>query len=143
MDNKDNNWYRLIKSLYTDVDDGVRKKLFENFIVNGVFIGGKRQNKARKEYHCNVPWAMLLDPTSGCNLHCIGCWSAEYGDKLNMDFNTLDSIITQGKELGIYFYVYSGGEPLVRKKDIIRLPYFRKSKKKLNNKFMKDLSGYS
>ncbi|SHL43606.1 Radical SAM superfamily enzyme, MoaA/NifB/PqqE/SkfB family [Anaerocolumna jejuensis DSM 15929] len=121
MDNKNNNWYRLIKSLYTDVDDGVRKKLFENFIVNGVFIGGKRQNKARKEYQCNVPWAILLDPTSGCNLHCIGCWSAEYGDKLNMDFDTLDSIITQGKELGIYFYVYSGGEPLIRKKDIIRL----------------------
>ena len=33
----------------------------------------------------------------------------------------MDSIITQGKELGIYFYMYTGGEPLVRKKDIIRL----------------------
>ena len=27
----------------------------------------------------------------------------------------------QGKELGIYFYMYTGGEPLVRKDDIIKL----------------------
>ena len=27
----------------------------------------------------------------------------------------------QGKELGVYFYIYTGGEPLVRKKDLIAL----------------------
>ncbi len=120
-DRKDSNWYTLVKSLYSDIDDGVRKRLFENFIIHAVFFGGKRQNKARKEHNCNIPWAILLDPTSGCNLNCIGCWAAEYGNKLNMNFDTLDSIISQGKELGICFYIYSGGEPLVRKKDIIRL----------------------
>jgi len=38
-----------------------------------------------------------------------------------MSYETLDSIIRQGKKLGTYMYIYSGGEPLVRKKDIIRL----------------------
>ncbi len=38
-----------------------------------------------------------------------------------MNFETLDNIIEQGKKLGVFFYIYSGGEPLVRKKDIIRL----------------------
>jgi len=33
----------------------------------------------------------------------------------------LDRIIREGKELGIYMYIYSGGEPLVRKDDLIRL----------------------
>ena len=33
----------------------------------------------------------------------------------------MDSIVTQGKELGIYFYMMTGGEPMVRKKDIIEL----------------------
>ncbi len=28
----------------------------------------------------------------------------------------MDSVITQGKELGTYFYMLTGGEPLVRKK---------------------------
>lgn len=116
-----NNWNRLVKSLWTDIDDGVRKKLFENFIINASVIGGKRQDRTREENGCNVPWAILMDPTSACNLHCIGCWAAEYGNKLNMDFNTLDDIIKQGKEMGVYFYIYSGGEPMVRKKDIIKL----------------------
>jgi len=121
FEDPDGNWSKLMKSAWTDIDDGVRKKLFENFIINASMIGGKRQDKARRENDCNIPWAILMDPTSACNLQCIGCWAAEYGNKLNMDFNTLDSIIKQGKELGVYFYLYSGGEPLVRKKDIIKL----------------------
>lgn len=75
----------------------------------------------RDKYHCNIPWAILLDPTSACNLHCKGCWAAEYGHNLNLSYNDIDSIITQGKELGIHVYIYTGGEPLVRKKDLIKL----------------------
>ena len=118
---ENNNWNRLVKSLWTDIDPGVRKRLFNNFIVNSVIIGCKRQNINKEKYDCNIPWAILMDPTSACNLHCTGCWAAEYGDKMSMDFDTLDSIIEQGKALGTYMYIYSGGEPLVRKKDIIRL----------------------
>jgi len=62
-----------------------------------------------------------MDPTSACNLHCTGCWAAEYGNKLNLSFEDMDSIVTQGKELGVYFYMMTGGEPMVRKKDIIEL----------------------
>lgn len=119
--NPDNNWTRLIKSLWTDIDDGVRKKLFENILINSVIVGEKLQDKVQERYQCNIPWAILFDPTSACNLHCLGCWAADYGNKLNMDYNTLDQIIEQGKELGVYFYVFSGGEPLVRKNDILKL----------------------
>ena len=62
-----------------------------------------------------------MDPTSACNLSCTGCWAAQYGDKNNLSFETMDSIICQGKELGTHFYIFSGGEPLVRKKDVIRI----------------------
>lgn len=121
MKDPDNNWNRLIKSMYTEIDDGVRKKLFENFLVNSAIIGSQKKNKCEEKYSCNIPWAILMDPTSACNLHCTGCWAADYGNKLNMSFETLDSIIEQGKKLGTYMYIYSGGEPLVRKDDIIRL----------------------
>ncbi|MGL6199087.1 MAG: radical SAM protein [Lachnospiraceae bacterium] len=116
-----NNWYQLIKSLWTDIDAEVRKTVFENFVVHASVLGMRRQNMNKEKYGCNIPWAILMDPTSGCNLKCIGCWACEYGNKLNMDYETLDSIIRQGKELGTYMYIYSGGEPLVRKDDIIRL----------------------
>lgn len=121
VEDPDSNWYRFMQSLWTDVDAEVRKTVFKNLIVQTFLIGNRRQKESREKYQCNIPWAILMDPTSACNLHCIGCWAAEYGNKLNMDYETLDSIIRQGKELGTYMYIYSGGEPLVRKKDIIRL----------------------
>ncbi|WP_027399428.1 radical SAM protein [Anaerovorax odorimutans] len=117
----DNNWNILMKSLFTDIDKDVRKKLFENFIVNSVVLGCRRKHEAEKEYNCNVPWTLLMDPTSACNLHCTGCWAAEYGDKLSMDFDMLDDIITQGKELGMHMFIFTGGEPLVRKDIVIKL----------------------
>ena len=121
IEDPDNNWYRLIKSLWTDIDDGVRKTLFENFIVNSALIGFPKECDNREKCGCNIPLAILMDPTSACNLHCTGCWAAEYGNKMNMDLDTMDSIIRQGTELGTYMYLYTGGEPLVRKKDIITL----------------------
>jgi len=121
IENPDNNWYQLMTSLWPDIDPEVRKTVFENFIVHSAVIGCQRQGKNKEKYGCNIPWAILMDPTSACNLHCTGCWAAEYGNKMNMDYETLDSIIRQGKELGTYMYIYSGGEPLVRKHDIIRL----------------------
>lgn len=33
----------------------------------------------------------------------------------------MDKIVTEGKALGVYLYMLTGGEPLVRKKDILRL----------------------
>jgi len=121
LDDPDNHWNQFIQKLWVDIDEDVRQTFFTNFIVNTGVIGIQRQNKAKQDNDCNIPWAILLDPTSACNLSCTGCWAAEYGDKLSMDYDTLDSIIRQGKELGTFMYIYSGGEPLVRKKDIIRL----------------------
>ncbi len=118
---RDNVWYRFMKSFWTDIHDHQRRLLFENFFLNACLLGKPRRDKAQEAYRCNIPWAILMDPTSACNLSCIGCWAAEYGDRMSMDYDVLDSIIRQGKELGTYFYIYSGGEPLVRKDDIVRL----------------------
>ena len=85
------------------------------------FRGYRTSQEMAKKYDCNIPWIILMDPTSACNMHCTGCWAAEYGNKYNLSYEDLDSIIEQGKELGIHAYLMTGGEPLVRKKDIIRL----------------------
>ncbi len=121
LEDPNNNMYQLIMSVMKDINTDVLKATFENFFLNANIIGWPRQEECRKKYGCNIPWAILLDPTSACNLHCTGCWAAEYGNKLNLTFDEIDSIIRQGKELGVYMYIYTGGEPLVRKKDIIAL----------------------
>ena len=114
------NWYQLAQKVW-DLDPGVRKTFFTNFIVNASLKGSALQKETEEKEDCNVPWAILLDPTSACNLHCTGCWAAEYGHKLNLSLETIDDIVTQGKKLGTYMYIYTGGEPMVRKKDIITI----------------------
>jgi len=121
VNDPDNVYHQLLLRILRDVDTEVLKTTFVNFALNANLVGWPKQEEARKQYGCNVPWAILLDPTSACNLHCTGCWAAEYGNKLNLSFDEIDDIIRQGKELGIYMYIYTGGEPLVRKADLIRL----------------------
>ncbi|MGI6764873.1 MAG: radical SAM protein [Anaerovoracaceae bacterium] len=116
-----NVWHIFVKKLFEEVDLKVIQKFIECFIVNANLDGEARARAIEEKYDCNVPWAILMDPTSACNLSCIGCWAAQYGGKHNLSYETLDSICRQGKEMGIYFYIFSGGEPLVRKKDIIKL----------------------
>ncbi|NLY88384.1 MAG: radical SAM protein [Firmicutes bacterium] len=115
------NWHLLVKKLFDEVDIKLIRKLVECFFVNANLEGAARARAAERKFDCNIPWAILMDPTSACNLNCTGCWAAQYGDKHNLSYETLDSICRQGKELGTYFYILSGGEPLVRKDDIIRL----------------------
>lgn len=121
LEDPKNNMNLLAMKILKETDPEVLKKVFENFFLNANILGGPRQEECRRKYDCNIPWAILLDPTSACNLHCTGCWAAEYGNKLNLTFDEIDSIITQGKDLGIYLYIYTGGEPLVRKEDIIKI----------------------
>ncbi len=117
----EDNWNRFVVKLCDEVDHEVLMATVRNFFVNASLSGMRKQEESRQKYGCNVPWAILMDPTSACNLHCTGCWAAEYGNKLNMSYGELDSIINQANALGTYMFLYSGGEPLVRKNDLIRL----------------------
>lgn len=110
-----------IRRILTETDPHVLKTGALNLGFEAFFHGTKTIRKMREIHQCNIPWLILMDPTSACNLHCTGCWAAEYGNRLNLTFEEMDNVIRQGKELGIYFYMYTGGEPLVRKTDIIRL----------------------
>lgn len=121
IENPEHPYYAYIRHLIHEVDSNVMKTAAVNFFINASLVGWPKQEKLRKEYNCNIPWAILLDPTSACNLHCTGCWAAEYGNKLNLTYGEISDIIRQGKELGVYMYIYTGGEPLVRKADLMRL----------------------
>lgn len=121
LNDPQNNWTRLVMKAYNEWDPFVRRKLFESLICNAALIGNSAIKVTSKKYGVSVPWTILMDPTSSCNLKCTGCWAAEYGHKMSMDFETLDRIIAEAKDLGIYMFIFSGGEPLVRKRDIIRL----------------------
>ena len=69
------NWYQLILQFY-QLDPGVRKALFQNLLINASLKGSATQDNTAEREGCNIPWAILLDPTSACNMHCTGCWAA-------------------------------------------------------------------
>lgn len=116
-----NKWMKYINKGLDELDPNVIRMTALNLGFEAAFHGTKTIRKSRKINKCNIPWVILMDPTSSCNLHCTGCWASEYGNKLNLSFDEMDSIVRQGKKLGIYFYMFTGGEPLVRKDDIIKL----------------------
>ena len=121
LEDKGSNVYQLVMRGLDEIDPTVFEDLAVTFAVDAAFDGWAKQEGLRSQYSCNIPWAILLDPTSACNLRCVGCWAADYGNRLNLTFDDIDSIIEQGKELGIHFYIYTGGEPLVRKADIVAI----------------------
>ena len=112
---------RYVTRMVNELHPNVLKTTLLDLGYEAFYNGTKTIREMRKIHNCNIPWIILMDPTSACNLHCTGCWAAEYGNKLNLTFEEMDSVITQGKELGVYFYMLTGGEPMVRKKDIIKL----------------------
>lgn len=118
---KDKTLNKYINRLIDEVDPHVLKTMALNLGFEAFMHGTKTIRKMREKYQCNVPWLILMDPTSACNLHCTGCWAAEYGNRLNLTLDEMDKVVTQGKELGVYLYMFTGGEPLVRKKDLIKL----------------------
>ncbi|MCR5715891.1 MAG: radical SAM protein, partial [Lachnospiraceae bacterium] len=117
----ENRWVKFINRVIDESDPHVAKMMLLNLGYEAFFRGTKTIRENREKYNCNIPWLILFDPTSACNMHCAGCWSGTYGHKNNLSYEDMDKIVTEGKALGTYLYMLTGGEPLVRKKDILRL----------------------
>ena len=116
-----NRWTNYIDKVIVETNPNVARMAMLNLGYEAFFRGTKTIRRNREKYHCNIPWLILFDPTDACNMHCKGCWSGTYGHKNNMTFEDMDKIVTQGKALGSYLYMMTGGEPLVRKADILKL----------------------
>ena len=115
----DGKWMKYLNKALDEIHPNIIKTAALNLGFEAGLYSTKKIRKMREVHECNIPWAILIDPTSACNLRCKGCWAAEYGHKLSLSYDELDNIITQGKELGIY--LYTGGEPLTRKDDLLKL----------------------
>ena len=117
-----NRWVKYINKIIDETNPQFAKKFILNLGYEAFFRGTKMIRANREKYKCNIPWLILFDPTMACNMHCVGCWSGTYGHKNNMSYEDMDKIVREGKELGTYLYMMTGGEPLVRKKDIVLKP---------------------
>ena len=117
----DSKWMKYIDNLLNDVHPNIIKAKVLNTAYEAGYRGFRIAQDMKKKHDINIPWIILVDPTSACNLKCTGCWSAEYGHLIQLSYEELDRIITEGEELGIYAWLMTGGEPLIRKADILKL----------------------
>ncbi|MHB1128238.1 MAG: radical SAM protein [Bacillota bacterium] len=89
------------------------KKFVSNWAVNAILLGNPRRKAMGEELGVHIPTAVLIDPTSGCNLRCKGCWAGEYNRSDRLEPELLDRVITEAKQMGIYWVLFSGGEPFL------------------------------
>lgn len=117
----DGKWAHYTQRLIRENDPYILKTFLTNAAYEGGFRGYQTAQENAAKYDINVPWLILMDPTSACNMHCTGCWAAEYGHRQSLTFEEMDRVLTEAKALGTHACLFTGGEPLLRKKDIIRL----------------------
>ena len=73
INDDDNVWFTYAKNLLSDIDRDYLKKMFLSFVLGAGLYGTKAVRANREKYKCNIPWLMLIDPTSACNMNCKGC----------------------------------------------------------------------
>ncbi|MGQ9604245.1 MAG: radical SAM protein [bacterium] len=94
-----------------DINPKVRNKVLRNFIIKEGLIAPNKRHQIREKEGFYPPSLLVISPTMRCNLKCYGCYAGNYTKDEDLPFEEFDRIITEGKELGIFFYVISGGEP--------------------------------
>jgi MoaA/NifB/PqqE/SkfB family radical SAM enzyme len=105
---------QVARRILKEINPHHRKKIITNFIVNQLLVGTNRRKEFEAKTGVYPPDALLISPTMRCNLRCDGCYSGDYPQGEEMELETIDRVIAEGKEMGIYLVLFTGGEPFLR-----------------------------
>ena len=99
--NPQNTWNDYVYRIIEETDKELLTNVLLTFAIDAGYIGTSTLRENRDK------------------LKCKGCWAAEYGHHSNLTLDEMRKIVTEAKALGTHFFMFTGGEPLVRKKDIL------------------------
>jgi MoaA/NifB/PqqE/SkfB family radical SAM enzyme len=100
------------KRMMAEASGACREKAAMNFFYNFLVVGGVRRRRFMEDNGFHPPYLFVISPTMRCNLNCYGCYAGDYARK-DLELETVLRIIEQGRRMGVYFVVISGGEPFV------------------------------
>jgi MoaA/NifB/PqqE/SkfB family radical SAM enzyme len=103
----------FIKRMIRQTNHHVRERLINNLLIKELMQGDIIRHNLWLEGNASTQ-TYLISPTMRCNLNCPGCYASQYSKKDDLDLETIDRIITEGKQLGMFIVTILGGEPLVR-----------------------------
>lgn len=75
--------------------------------------GENRREVFKAETGFPPPIVLVVSPTMRCNLSCYGCYAGKYESGAELGLDTLDRVLGEAEEMGVYFAVISGGEPFI------------------------------
>lgn len=112
--------YQMLQG-YKDLHPNIRKKFIRNFMLNAGVLGAQKREAFAKKEGFYPPFLLVISPTMRCQLDCTGCYAGDYTKEDDMSEELLDDLLTQAKEMGIYFVTISGGEPFLRKELLFKM----------------------
>lgn len=100
-----------LKDSAEKVSPKVREKIVMNLINNAMIQGQPKRMAFAKKYGFNSPNVLVLSPTMKCNLKCYGCYAWQYSKKNDLPYDVCNRVIEEANDIGLYFFVITGGEP--------------------------------
>lgn len=111
LDQKDSSWYRLVRSLWTDIDNGVRKRIFENLVIN---VGLSRQS----EKNDDLPMGIMLDQREDAAGNEGGLKIRRLPPASPLTADEYDMCVRKNKRRGVYAYIFTGGTGSISTRDL-------------------------
>lgn len=98
-----------------ELHPNARRAIINSLGINATWLGHSERQAFAQEHGVQPPFLIVISPTMRCNLHCLGCYAGNYPRESDtLSFDVLDRIVSEGKEMGVYFWTISGGEPFIR-----------------------------
>ncbi|MBC8393852.1 MAG: radical SAM protein [Deltaproteobacteria bacterium] len=102
----------VTKKILRGINPHYRKTLIRTAIINQMLVGtNKRKEFCERNDGIYPPGFFVISPSMKCNLNCYGCYAGSYQKSSELSFDEIDRVLTQAKEMGLFFCVVSGGEP--------------------------------
>lgn len=100
-----------LKRAVIGMSPSVREKVVMNLINNAMIQGQPKRLSFAKKYGINPPNHLVISPTMRCNLKCYGCYAWQYSKKDDLPYDVCNRVIDEANDIGLYFFVITGGEP--------------------------------
>ena len=105
-------YLRLAKRLLLETDKRLLWKLGMNFGLGGMRSVQKYKRRMKKTGEVFPPF-LYISIINSCNLRCQGCWVDVSAKQQKIDFQQMNKLIGEAKQMGNRFFGILGGEPFM------------------------------
>lgn len=103
---------QFVQDVLANTNKTCMKKLCKNLFINAILGGTLKREKWFEKEDVDIPFVLLISPSVECSLGCTGCYKVDYDKCKQLNYEDIDKIVGQARDLGIYFIMVLGAEAL-------------------------------